>query len=100
MSDIAFRQDLPKFAVELRKLAYTMPAGHEDPRGWLSEPQQKGSVMQVRTLSPAPGLVMAAKALGCSAPRQREPTATPSQHVVRQWRRSHQGGGTNLPVRN
>lgn len=30
MSDIAFRRDLHDFAIELRKLAYTMPAGHED----------------------------------------------------------------------
>lgn len=30
MSDTAFRQDLHEFAIELRKLAYTMPAGHED----------------------------------------------------------------------
>ena len=30
MSDIGFRQDLHEFAIELRKLAYTMPAGHED----------------------------------------------------------------------
>lgn len=30
MSDVAFRQDLREFAIELRKLAYTMPAGHED----------------------------------------------------------------------
>jgi hypothetical protein len=30
MSEAAFHQDLHGFAVELRKLAYTMPAGHED----------------------------------------------------------------------
>jgi len=30
MSDMSLRQDLQGFAVELRKLAYTMPAGHED----------------------------------------------------------------------
>lgn len=30
MSEIAFRHDLHEFAIELRKLAYTMPAGHED----------------------------------------------------------------------
>lgn len=29
-SDTAVHQDLHGFAVELRKLAYTMPAGHED----------------------------------------------------------------------
>lgn len=30
MSDSSFSQDLQGFAVELRQLAYTMPAGHED----------------------------------------------------------------------
>jgi hypothetical protein len=30
MSETTFRQELQSFAVELRKLAYTMPAGHED----------------------------------------------------------------------
>lgn len=30
MGDNSFRQDLQGFAVELRQLAYTMPAGHED----------------------------------------------------------------------
>ena len=30
-------QDLYGFAVELRKLAYTMPGGHEDPLVRLSE---------------------------------------------------------------
>jgi hypothetical protein len=30
-------QDLYKFAVELRQLAYTMPGGHEDPLIQLSE---------------------------------------------------------------
>ena len=30
MSDAAFHQDMHGFAIELRKLAYTMPAGHED----------------------------------------------------------------------
>ena len=30
MSDSSFRDDLQVFAVELRRLAYTMPAGHED----------------------------------------------------------------------
>jgi hypothetical protein len=31
------QQDLYGFAVELRKLAYTMPGGHEDPLIRLSE---------------------------------------------------------------
>jgi hypothetical protein len=37
MSDASLRQDLCRFAVELRKLAYTMPGGHEDPLIRLSE---------------------------------------------------------------
>lgn len=37
MSDSSFRQELQSFAVELRKLAYTMPAGHEDRLIHLSE---------------------------------------------------------------
>lgn len=30
MSNGSYMQDLHGFAIELRKLAYTMPAGHED----------------------------------------------------------------------
>ena len=37
MSDASLRRDLREFALELRKLAYTMPGGHEDPLIWLSE---------------------------------------------------------------
>lgn len=37
MNDTSFRQELQGFAVELRKLAYTMPAGHEDRLIHLSE---------------------------------------------------------------
>ena len=37
MSDSSFRQDLHGYAIELRKLAYTMPAGHEDRLIHLSE---------------------------------------------------------------
>ena len=37
MDDSSFRQDLQGFAVELRQLAYTMPAGHEDRLIHLSE---------------------------------------------------------------
>jgi len=37
MSDMSFRQELQGFAVELRQLAYTMPAGHEDRLIHLSE---------------------------------------------------------------
>jgi hypothetical protein len=38
LMDVAsLSQDLYKFAVELRQLAYTMPGGHEDPLVHLSE---------------------------------------------------------------
>ena len=37
MSDFSFRQELQGYAVELRRLAYTMPAGHEDRLIHLSE---------------------------------------------------------------
>lgn len=37
MIDVAFRQDLREFAIELRKLAYRMPAGHEDQLIYLSD---------------------------------------------------------------
>jgi hypothetical protein len=37
MNDASYRQDLSEFALELRKLAYTMPAGHEDRLIHLSE---------------------------------------------------------------
>lgn len=37
MPDRAIRDELHGFAIELRKLAYTMPAGHEDRLIHLSE---------------------------------------------------------------
>lgn len=37
MSVASLSQDLHGFAIELRKLAYTMPGGHEDPLIRLSE---------------------------------------------------------------
>ncbi|MBV8966361.1 MAG: hypothetical protein JO191_09325 [Mycobacteriaceae bacterium] len=37
MTDASLKQDLYGFAIELRKLAYTMPGGHEDPLIRLSE---------------------------------------------------------------
>jgi hypothetical protein len=37
MDAASLSQDLYKFAVELRQLAYTMPGGHEDPLVHLSE---------------------------------------------------------------
>ncbi len=30
MTEVSFRRELQEFAVKLRRLAYTMPAGHED----------------------------------------------------------------------
>jgi hypothetical protein len=37
VDDASLSQDLYEFAVELRQLAYTMPAGYEDPLIHLSE---------------------------------------------------------------
>lgn len=37
MSVASLSRDLYEFAVELRRLAYTMPGGHEDPLVRLSE---------------------------------------------------------------
>ena len=37
MSDTSILTDLDRFALELRRLAYTMPAGHEDRLVHLSE---------------------------------------------------------------
>ena len=37
MSAVSLSQDLHSFAIELRKLAYTMPGGVEDPLIRLSE---------------------------------------------------------------
>lgn len=37
MTENSYRQDLQGFALELRQLAYTMPAGHEDRLISLSE---------------------------------------------------------------
>ena len=37
MNVASLRRDLYEFAVELRRLAYTMPGGHEDPLVHLSE---------------------------------------------------------------
>lgn len=37
MSENSYRQELQGFALELRQLAYTMPAGHEDRLIRLSE---------------------------------------------------------------
>ncbi len=37
MSESAIRREMQEFAVELRRLAYTMPAGHEDRLIHLSE---------------------------------------------------------------
>ena len=44
-----FSRQLHEFAIELRKLAYTMPAGHEDRLIHLSEQM----VQRARQLTPA-----------------------------------------------
>ena len=49
MSDMPFSRQLHEFAIELRKLAYTMPAGHEDRLIHLSEQM----VQRARQLTPA-----------------------------------------------
>jgi hypothetical protein len=45
-------QDLYGFAVELRKLAYTMPGGHEDPLIALSERMARHAKQQSERVSP------------------------------------------------
>ena len=47
MSDALLRHDLRGFALELRKLAYTMPGGHEDPLIRLSERMGRRAQEQV-----------------------------------------------------
>lgn len=44
----SFRRDLQQFALELRKLAYTMPAGHEDRLIHLSDRMVERAVQRVR----------------------------------------------------
>jgi hypothetical protein len=53
MSDVAFRQDLREFAIELRKLAYTMPAGHEDRLIHLSDRMARHAQARIRASSTA-----------------------------------------------
>lgn len=50
MPEDLFRHELHDFAVELRKLAYTMPAGHEDRLIHLSERMVRRSRQSVRTV--------------------------------------------------
>lgn len=49
MPDSALREELQVFAVELRQLAYTMPAGHEDRLIHLSERMVQRSRMDWRS---------------------------------------------------
>jgi hypothetical protein len=49
----SFRQDLHEFALELRKLAYTMPAGHEDRLIGLSDRMVERAVRRVRRVGTA-----------------------------------------------
>ena len=52
MSVESLSQDLYGFAVELRKLAYTTPGGHEDPLVALSERMARHAQPQAERLSP------------------------------------------------
>ena len=49
MPDSAPRNDMHHFAIELRKLAYTMPAGHEDRLIQLSERMVRRSQQLLRS---------------------------------------------------
>lgn len=53
MSDESVRRDLHGFAIELRKLAYTMPAGHEDRLIHLSDRMVEQSMRRSRRASTA-----------------------------------------------
>jgi hypothetical protein len=46
MNVASLSQDLYGFALELRKLAYTMPGGHEDPLIRLSERMARYALQQ------------------------------------------------------
>jgi hypothetical protein len=48
MNEASFRRDLHAFAIELRKLAYTMPAGHEDRLICLSDQMVERAMRRVR----------------------------------------------------
>ena len=52
MSVASLSQDVYGFAVELRKLAYTMPGGHEDPLIRLSERMIRYAQQQADERSP------------------------------------------------
>lgn len=49
MPDSAFRHELHDFAIELRRLAYTMPAGHEDRLIHLSDRMVRRSRQSLRS---------------------------------------------------
>ena len=53
MSVTSLSQDLYGFAIELRKLAYTMPGGQEDPLIRLSERMVRDAREQARGEPPA-----------------------------------------------
>ena len=53
MSVLSLSQDLHEFAIELRKLAYTMPGGLEDPLIRLSERMVRHAQQQIAENSPA-----------------------------------------------
>jgi hypothetical protein len=56
MTVASLTQDVYEFAIELRKLAYTMPSGHEDPLIRLSERMVLYAQQQVQGGSPARSL--------------------------------------------
>ncbi len=53
MNDASFRRELHGFAIELRKLAYTMPAGHEDRLIHLSDRMAEQALRRPRRVSTA-----------------------------------------------
>ena len=53
MSVLSLSQDLQGFAIELHKLAYTMPGGLEDPLIRLSERMVRHAQQQIAENSPA-----------------------------------------------
>ncbi len=48
MNEATYHQELRRFAVELRQLAYTMPAGHEDRLIHLSERMAERALQPTR----------------------------------------------------
>ena len=53
MAEASLTGDVYGFAIELRKLAYTMPSGHEDPLIRLSERMVRYAQQQLQRDSPS-----------------------------------------------